>query len=275
MNAPRRLLDEGGGSTPFERSILRTGADVEPPPDAKEAIFAALAAKLPIGGSMGASTALNGAAGASTSAASTAGSAGKTMLGAGGIAALVKALLIGAGVATMIVVGYAGLAGRTSAPKSAPAAETGSISAATAAAAREEAPRAEESAAPNEPKPADADDAKEPSTSSKQASNAAAKPSAAVSAPPSALDLLKAESAMIAEARDSLRRGNTSGALAVLAEIPRKFPHAQLGQEREALTIEALYRSGNTAAASERAKAFLKANPSSPHASRIESFVQQ
>ncbi|HSO00162.1 MAG TPA: outer membrane protein assembly factor BamD, partial [Candidatus Nanopelagicales bacterium] len=85
---------------------------------------------------------------------------------------------------------------------------------------------------------------------------------------------LREESRVLGEARDALRRGDAAGALQKLEEVRTRFPDGVLTQEREALAIEALYRSGSRAAASARAAAFLRAWPTSPHATRIQGFVQ-
>lgn len=86
--------------------------------------------------------------------------------------------------------------------------------------------------------------------------------------------MLREESRMVADARDALRRGDTAGALGMLEQIRLKFPGGVLAQEREALAIEALARSGRKADASARASAFVKAYPTSPLAARVQSFAQ-
>jgi len=78
---------------------------------------------------------------------------------------------------------------------------------------------------------------------------------------------------MMSEAYDMLHRGDAAGTLVLLDQIGARFPAGVLGQEREALSIEALYRSGRRAEASARAAAFLKANPSSTLATRVQSFA--
>jgi outer membrane protein assembly factor BamD (BamD/ComL family) len=78
----------------------------------------------------------------------------------------------------------------------------------------------------------------------------------------------------LSEARDALRRGDASGALQKIEEARSRFAGGMLGQEREALTIEALYKSGQKGAASARAAAFLRAYPMSPHAARLQTFLQ-
>ena len=57
-----------------------------------------------------------------------------------------------------------------------------------------------------------------------------------------------------------------------VAEAATELARAGL---REALMIELLYRSGQVAAAAQRAKAFLARFPESPHASQVQQFAAQ
>ena len=81
------------------------------------------------------------------------------------------------------------------------------------------------------------------------------------------------ESRMVAAARDALRAGNSAGALSLLGQAQQRFGGGVLGQEREALTIEALSKSGQRAAAQARGQAFLKNYTNSPYSARIRSIV--
>jgi hypothetical protein len=74
---------------------------------------------------------------------------------------------------------------------------------------------------------------------------------------------LKEEVALIREARARLRAGDLGGAFATLETARTRFPHAVLEEEREALTIELLSRSGRAESARERARAFLVRFPES------------
>jgi hypothetical protein len=85
---------------------------------------------------------------------------------------------------------------------------------------------------------------------------------------------LREESRLLSEARDALRRGDSAGALRKLEEARTRFAGGMLGQEREALTIEALYRGGQREAAAARAASFLRAYPLSPHATRVQAFTR-
>ena len=62
-------------------------------------------------------------------------------------------------------------------------------------------------------------------------------------------------------------------ALALLDAARTRFADGGLVQEREALTIEALVRSGQRALATKRAEAFLRDYPKSPHGADVRSLV--
>lgn len=84
---------------------------------------------------------------------------------------------------------------------------------------------------------------------------------------------LKEEASLLRQARAQLRAGDLAGASSLLVTSGRRFSMPELYQEREALAIELLYRSGQTAAAITRAQAFLATFPESPHAARLRSFA--
>jgi outer membrane protein assembly factor BamD (BamD/ComL family) len=84
---------------------------------------------------------------------------------------------------------------------------------------------------------------------------------------------LHEESAMILDARSVLRAGDPSRALRLLDGARARFPQGILAQEREALAIEALVRSGQRALAAKRAESFLRDYPKSPHAADVRSFA--
>ena len=71
------------------------------------------------------------------------------------------------------------------------------------------------------------------------------------------------ENALVSRAQAALARGRTSEALAAAAEHQRRFPRGEFVEEREALAIQALARSGNTAAAAARAERFRARYPRS------------
>jgi hypothetical protein len=267
MNAPQRWLDDAGGTTDREREILRAGLAVEPPPGAEGAVWASLLAKLPPGGlppGPGGSAAGSGAKAA-------AGQAAAKAAGAAVSGGVLKSALIGAGSAIVVIAGYAAVEPRLHpAAPDPPAAPAVAIVAPTAiAAAPAPAPAAPSAVPSSEPSAERRADPRSPS---------AAPPSSASAVPTAepAVEretLLREESRLVGEARDALRSGNAEGALAKLEQLRARFPGGVLTQEREALAIEALARSGRRGEAAARAAAFLQAYPTSPLASRVQAFA--
>jgi hypothetical protein len=84
---------------------------------------------------------------------------------------------------------------------------------------------------------------------------------------------LKEEAALLRRARAELRAGALAQAFATLEASRRTFTAPELTQEREALAIELLYRSGERAAAASRARDFLARFPESPHAAAVRAFA--
>ena len=105
---------------------------------------------------------------------------------------------------------------------------------------------------------------------------AAAPPAMASTAKPVAsAQGLSAELAALDSARSALAGGDPGGALVDLDAYARNFPHAKLGLEAEVLRIDALAKSGQTAAAQKRAQAFIKRHPDSVLASRVRAYAGQ
>jgi hypothetical protein len=77
----------------------------------------------------------------------------------------------------------------------------------------------------------------------------------------------------VLEIRRVLRAGDAATALRLLERARARFSHPVLGQEREALTIEALARSGARDVAARRAATFLRDYPKSPHAADVRAFT--
>jgi outer membrane protein assembly factor BamD (BamD/ComL family) len=84
----------------------------------------------------------------------------------------------------------------------------------------------------------------------------------------------ESESQRVARARARLRSGDARRALEELRSLEQDEPRGLLVQEREALLIEALAAVGQRESARERAKAFLKRYPSSPHVRAVERAVE-
>jgi hypothetical protein len=102
-------------------------------------------------------------------------------------------------------------------------------------------------------------------------------PSAPVSLPrpepKAAAPALAAELSALDAARSSLNAGDPKAALVALDAYARNFPHGKLAIEAEVLRIDAMAKSGQTAAARGRAEAFIKRHPDSVLASRVRSSV--
>lgn len=84
---------------------------------------------------------------------------------------------------------------------------------------------------------------------------------------------LRQEALLLRRAAQQMRTGDLEAASRSLNESTQRFAAPQLYQEREALVIELLSRSGRRAVAAERARAFLRAFPDSAHSSRVEGFL--
>ena len=87
------------------------------------------------------------------------------------------------------------------------------------------------------------------------------------------LSQLEAETRALRSARNELRAGKLADAFATLETSRRQVTVPELYQEREALMIELLQRSGQTSAAKERAQAFLSRFPESPHSEQLRQLV--
>lgn len=241
MNDPRRWTDDGGEATALERELVRAGRDPGPSHEQRRMMWGAIAAQA-IPSATG-----QGAAPASGTAAST----GLTVAKGTVIVAL-----IGAG----IVASYRTMRGpippimQPSAPAPAPheQPQLPSVSPAPGDDPSGEAPRSAK-IAHSTPRP-----------------NAAATKEVVENARASQL---REESEMILGARRVLRAGDPLRALTLLDAARARFPEGILVQEREALSIEALVRSGQRALATKRAEAFLRAYPKSPHGADVKRVV--
>jgi TolA-binding protein len=280
MNAPKRLLDEPEAMTPIERDLLRSGLAIEPPPESQAEAWAALLAQLPPGGGTpspsggGASSA--GAKASAVKAGAAGGSAGTGAVAGAVGGGILKSALLGAGSAVALIAGYAAVTSLKADLAPPPPAITAPEAPSPRAATRGEpllvnppAPDATEAPAPPAAPPRAAE-ARPPSGAAATEPSSKAEPAADRERE----SRLHEESQRLSEARDALRRGDAASALGQLEELGRKFPGGVLVQEREALTIEALYKSGQRERAAARASAFLSAYPTSPHAPRIQAFTQ-
>jgi outer membrane protein assembly factor BamD (BamD/ComL family) len=74
---------------------------------------------------------------------------------------------------------------------------------------------------------------------------------------------LDAERALLDDARSALGQGDAARALGVLERHERQYPHPLLGEERDALLVQALVRAGRYTEARSRADAFRRRAPNS------------
>ncbi|WP_437715481.1 tetratricopeptide repeat protein [Sorangium sp. So ce448] len=244
---PERLLSAKSGADSLERELLGSVRNVGPPEGAKERAWRGIAGQLAAG------TAVGAKAGSSAAAATKAG-VGSLLLSSLSIKA--AALLVGGGLA--LGGGYWALSSpdEAPAPPRAAAPERAPEDVSQAAVA----PVAEPKALP-EP-PLDAPTEVEPTR----------RPSGPK---PTETDLLRAESALLTEARAKLRSGDVAGATALLERLRAQFPNGVLRQEREVLAIDVLAARGNTQEARRRAQAFVKQYPKSPHSAKLRRFLDQ
>lgn len=260
MSDPERWADAAGDATAFERELFRSGQAAALPADEKRRQWLAIAeqaALLPAASIPAAPHALAGKAVA------------KGLAGAGWLKALtLLPVLAGAGAYALT----------HSAPNHA-----------ASPAATHAAPRAPV-AAPDRGEPMDsparvAPAAKGTATVARVRERAPASPPTepAVAAIASAAAAeqnsevrttshLAEEARAVLAARNALRSSDPSSALRTLDDARARFSDGSLGQEREALTIEALSRAGRKQAASARARAFLARFPNSPLASNVRRF---
>ncbi|WP_437992358.1 tetratricopeptide repeat protein [Sorangium sp. So ce145] len=247
MGDPERLLSVKSGADPLERELLGSVRHVGPPEGAKERAWRGIAGQLAAG------TAAGAAAGSSAAAATKAG-AGSLLSPA--LSAKAAAVLVGGGL--VLGGGYWALSSpdEPPAPPSAAAPERAPAEAPQAPVAPLEEPKA----LPEPPRDGPT----------------AAEPPRRPSGPkPTETDLLRAESALLTEARAKLRSGDVAGATALLERLRAQFPNGVLRQEREVLAIDVLAARGNAQEAKRRAQAFVKQYPKSPHSAKLGRFLDQ
>lgn len=257
MSDPKRWLDDGDELSDDEQRALRAGMNLGVPSDAKDAMWRSLGRSLPLAA---AGTAL-----------------GTTATKAAAALSLAKMGLVGLALGTLTAVGIY-RAERALSPAPTPAPPTVRHPAPVAPRVEPPAPRPDPEPkldpAPELPSPAPAQE--RPAGTSRRGSDVmdpiAPERSVAsfpVPAPTGATNVdagASLESRRVAEARSTLRNGNSRAALATLIELRRDFPNGVLVQEREALIIEALLAAGDSAKARELATRFLARYPGSPHA---------
>jgi hypothetical protein len=273
----KRWVEEASDATDLERDVLRSGLREEPPLGAQEDVWHGLSAVVgPLAPAAGAS------------AVSTVG----TVKASATLVTLAKGFVVGVGVSAAVAGGARVIAPRAGTAPSASlravehapsGAEVGRIEVAVPSVSAGSV-AAPETTAPSQPSPLpdvsrSSDSPLVPRVAERAAgpalgptSSVAAFPLADAHAPARQSDL-EEETRLLQQARAELRAGALASALATLEASRAKFSSPELFQEREALTIELLYRSGQEAAAAERARQFLRRFSGSPHASRIRVFA--
>jgi hypothetical protein len=236
MADPTRLIEEDGehGRDTVGRELLLAARREGVPPGERDRLWAAVAAAALVAPAIA----------VPASAASTG-----TAAAAGGATALAKVTV------AAVVLGAASLAGyRASRP--APS------------------PQVVARAGPRLPPPAAPEPAPEAAPPRARAAEPARVQRATAPARGLTTSHLAAEGRLVVAARRALRDGDAAGALRLLEARRAEFAGGVLEQEREALTIEALARTGRADAAAARADAFLRAYPQSPHTAAIRVFAR-
>ena len=239
---PERLLS-ASNADPLERELLGSVRYVGPPDGAKDQAWRSIAGQIAVVAAVGAISS------------STAAAASKVGLGT------MASWALSTKIAAVVVVGGFALGGGYLAVRGTqPSVALSSAPRAVVPPVTHAAP-----ARPLPPKPAE--------VVAETPEEAPAEVAPSHKAEPLRLDALKAESALLTDARAQLRSGNPAGAQASLDRLQSQFPKGMLTQEREVLSIEVLYARGNVEGAKRRAKAFVKAYPKSPHSAKLSRFL--
>ncbi|WP_437928401.1 tetratricopeptide repeat protein [Sorangium sp. So ce291] len=247
MGDPERLLSARSGADPLARELLGSVRHVGPPEGAKERAWRGIASQLPaavIGVTAGASAAAAKKAGVGSLLSSAFALKAAAVLVSGGLA-------LGGGYWALSPSAESPAPPRAAGPEQAPAVAPQ----APVASAAEPAPRPE-------PRPEEVPTEGEPRR----------RPSGPK---PTETDLLRAESALLMEARAELRSGDVAAAAAILERLRVQFPKGVLRQEREVLAIDVLAARGDVQDAKRRAQAFIKQYPRSPHSAKLKRFLDQ
>ena len=285
MTTPRRWIDERSDADDFERAILRSELDAPTPAAAENEVLSRVLAAvgpLPVGPGPSAS----GAAGGGVL------GGGVLAKGAATLGGLGKGFVLGIGVSAAVAAGNHYLGGQSSrgdaGPASTPSARAMPVTAASGrkpvaapVETRISDPRRESSQrvdVPTSERPAVGAVGNTPSPNPPSELERAPGAPSVASFPSTdgaalAASRLKEEAALLRRARAELRSGALTAAFATLEASRREFTAPELFQEREALSIELLHRSGERAAAAARAREFLSRFPESPHAATVRAFA--
>jgi len=277
MNELKHWLDETSDADEFERAILRAGFEADPSEAKRDQIWTSLTATLTLAPLVAATTSVQAAS--SQAAAVGVSKAGAVWLAVG------KGFLVGLAIYGAAA-GVSEISNRLTAYP--PPAATAQPSIAKArATSRSLEPSGAASTPPPIPTSIDAPATLRATQRGSGSGSALAReplnpapdlPSVATfddSAPAGSarVSQLEAETRALRRARDELRANKLADAFATLEASRRQFSAPELYQEREALMIELLYRSDQRAAAEQRANAFLRRFPESPHVQQIRRLV--
>ena len=258
MSDPLRLLEDASELSDEERRLLLAGRAMAPPAALSSGLWAGLSAKLPHSAANAAGAQGGGAAQGGLASGAAAQGSGLGLL-------IVKAVLV---LGALTALGVGGRAWwRAHAAENVPRAVEPAL---------EQAPRPTVSELPS---PSALKLPTEPPLPSVSPPNLATHAPSSVHAPksstpaPSASSDAREESRLVAAARDALHSGDSAGALNLLEQARQRFGTGVLGQEREALLIEALAKSGQGAAARAHGQAFLKSYANSPYVARVQQIV--
>jgi hypothetical protein len=286
VSSSKRWIDSESDADEAERSILRAGLGAEPPPGLEDELFrrvlsvAALPATLEPGALGSAVDPVVPVAGAVVGPAAV----GGTVKAVSTLALLGKGFVAGVGVSVAVAAGQHWVTrepapahllqsvrtteprAASSTPRVAAAMPESALPAPAAAASNAPIDTSEKNAIASRPPRSSGD----PSQKDREPSPRLAQPTAA-SRPVSQLE---EEAALLRAARQQLRQGALAAAFASLETSRQRFSAPALEQEREALMIELLYRSGQRAAAAARARAFLQQHVESPHRGQVQKFAE-
>jgi hypothetical protein len=253
VSDPSRLLDSSGDE--LERALLQAGSTYVASPELRNKTLAAL-------GLTGAAATL----GAGVVAAGSSSKLGVSSLLAKLGTAKVALVAVGAGAALAVPIV---MSGSDQAPE--PVVPAGAAAPSPRPAVGSTPRGLAQHRAPAEPM------SRQPTAVSEaaEAAEAAAPGRAPVSKPLSSAEALRVELAQLDTARSKLASGRSEEALALLDAYDRSAPRGMLKLEAEVLRIDALSRSGRTALAQSRARAFLERHPKSVLAARVRRIAGQ
>jgi hypothetical protein len=257
------------------RAALDRGAAMSPPPGSHDRVWSSVAAAAGI---------------SAVGAAGTAGLAGAATAGSGASAARAWAMMgakLAVGSALVISVGYMYVrSAHAPAPARFEAQASGSTALPATPSESANEPTAEAPASPTH-EPLARAVASQPGPSVSQSTRASAnahvgaKSQGSATAPAPGVapivpaSRLQEETNRVIAARDDLRRGDPEAALRKLTALDGDIPRGALGEEREALFIEALAVAGRRDEAARRLDVFAQRHPSSDHVARLSALLKK